>query len=72
MKKSLAKKLYIKKIVFILKMVEGLSFYDYLDEFNKAYDILETTNEALSDEDKALLLISSLLCLSLMSTLLMP
>ncbi|KAH9704628.1 CCHC-type domain-containing protein [Citrus sinensis] len=60
MKKSLANRLYIKKRMFTLKMVEGISLDDHLDEFNKVYDTLEIIDVALYDEDKALLLISSL------------
>lgn len=37
MRKSLANRLYIMKRMFIMKMVEGLSLDDQLDEFNKAY-----------------------------------
>ena len=41
-------------------MLQGSSLDDHLDEFNKVYDTLETIDVALSDEDKVLLLISSL------------
>ncbi|KAH9647611.1 hypothetical protein KPL70_025255 [Citrus sinensis] len=60
MKKSLANRLYIKKRMFTLKMLEGSSLDKHLDEFNKVCDTLETIDAALEDEDKALLLISSL------------
>ncbi|KAH9703677.1 hypothetical protein KPL70_011177 [Citrus sinensis] len=60
MKKSLANRLYIKKRMFTLKMMEGTPLDDHLDEFNKVCDTLETIDAALDDEDKALLLISSL------------
>ncbi|KAH9646574.1 hypothetical protein KPL70_024912 [Citrus sinensis] len=60
MKKSLANRLYIKKRMFTLKMPEGSSLDEHLDEFNKVCDTLETIDAAFSDEDKALLLISSL------------
>ncbi|KAH9650266.1 hypothetical protein KPL70_026310 [Citrus sinensis] len=60
MKKSLANRLYIKKRMFTLKMMEGTPLDDHLDEFNKVCDTLETIDVALDDEDKALLLISSL------------
>ncbi|KAH9751397.1 hypothetical protein KPL71_014282 [Citrus sinensis] len=60
MKKSLGNMLYIKKRMFTLKMVEGTSLDDHLDEFNKVCDTLETIDAAFDDEDKALLLISSL------------
>ncbi|KAH9725257.1 hypothetical protein KPL70_007804 [Citrus sinensis] len=59
-KKSLANRLYIKMRMFTLKIVEGTSLDDHLDEFNKVCDTLETIDVALDDEDKALLLISPL------------
>lgn len=46
--------------MFTLKMVDGSSFNDYLDEFNRVCDTVETVYATLSDEDKALLLIRSL------------
>lgn len=60
MKKSLANKVYIKKRMFTLKMVEGLSLDKHIDEFNQLCDTLATIDEALNDEGKCLLLISSL------------
>lgn len=60
MKKTLTNRLYIKKRMFTLKMLEGSSLDDHLDEFNKVCYTLETIDAALSDEDEALLLISSL------------
>ncbi|KAH9669205.1 hypothetical protein KPL70_021692 [Citrus sinensis] len=60
MTKSLANKLYIKKRMFTLRMVEGSSLKDHIDEFNKVCDTLETINTALDDVGKAFLLISSL------------
>ncbi|KAH9770104.1 hypothetical protein KPL71_012259 [Citrus sinensis] len=60
MTKSLANRLYIKMKMFSLKMIEGASLNEHIDEFNKVCDELETINEGLSDESKALLLISSL------------
>ncbi|KAH9803501.1 hypothetical protein KPL71_001790 [Citrus sinensis] len=60
MTKSLANRLYIKKKMFSLRMMEGSSLDEHIDEFNKVCDALETINEGLSDESKALLLISSL------------
>lgn len=59
-KKSLANRLYIKKRMFTLKMAECSSLNDYLDEFNKVCDTLETIDNSLNDEDKAILLISNL------------
>ena len=60
MTKSLANRLYIKKKMFSMRMIEGASLDEHIDEFNKVCDELETIDEELSDESKALLLISSL------------
>ncbi|KAH9685060.1 hypothetical protein KPL70_013801 [Citrus sinensis] len=60
MTKSLTNRLHIKKRMFTLKMAEGSSLDDYIDEFNRVCDTLETIDESLSDESKALLLVSSL------------
>lgn len=60
MTKSLANRLYIKKRMFTLKMAEGSSLEDHIDEFNKVCDTLEIIYEGLDDEGKALLLVSSL------------
>ena len=59
-KKALANRLYIKKRMFTLTMMEGTQLDDHLDEFNKVCDTLETIDAALGDEDKTLLLISFL------------
>lgn len=42
-------------------MTEGSSLDEHIDEFNKACDDLDIIDEDLSNKDKALLLISSLL-----------
>lgn len=60
MTKSLANRLYIKKKMFSLNMAKSASLDDHIDEFNKLYDDLDTIDKGLSDESKALLLISSL------------
>ncbi|KAH9660266.1 hypothetical protein KPL70_024153 [Citrus sinensis] len=60
MTKSLANRLYIKKRMFTLRMIEGSSLEEHIDKFNKVCDTLETIDAALDDEEKALLLISSL------------
>ena len=60
MTKSLANRLYNKKKMFSLRMIEGASLDEHIDEFNKVCDELETIDEGLSDESKALLLINSL------------
>lgn len=59
-KNSLPNKLYIKKKMFLLKMIEGSSLDEYVDEFNRVCDELYITNEGLTDESKALLLINFL------------
>lgn len=56
MTKSRANKLYIKKRMFTLRIVERSSLEDHTDNFNKVCDILK----AIDVEGKALLLISSL------------
>lgn len=61
MTKSLTNRLYIKKRMFTFRMVEGSSLEEHTDEFNKVCDTLETIDAALDDDEKALLLISSLL-----------
>ena len=60
MTKSLANRLYIKKMMFTLKMAEGPSLEDHIDEFNQVCNTLEIIDEGLDDEGKALLLVSSL------------
>lgn len=42
-----------------LRIVEGASLEQHVNEFNKVCDTLETIYEGLDDEGKALLLISS-------------
>lgn len=58
--KSLTNRLYIKKRIFTLKMVERSSLDNHIDEFNKVCDTLEIIDEGLDDEGKALLLVNSL------------
>ena len=60
MTKSLANRLYIKKRMFTLKMVEGSSLDHHIDDFNKVCDTLESIDKGLDNEGKSLLLISSL------------
>ena len=43
--KSLANRLYIKKRMFTLKMAEGSSLEDRIDEFNQVCDTLEIIDE---------------------------
>ena len=60
MTKSLANRLYLKKNLFGLSLVEGGSLNEHIDSFNKAVIDLETVDVKISDEDKAILLLSSL------------
>ncbi|KAH9793260.1 hypothetical protein KPL71_004466 [Citrus sinensis] len=60
MTKSLANKLYIKRRMFTLKMAEGSSLDDHIDEFNQVCDTLETIDKGLDGEGKVLLLVSFL------------
>ncbi|KAH9770761.1 hypothetical protein KPL71_012475 [Citrus sinensis] len=60
LKKSLAKRLYMKRKLYTFSMKEGTSMKDHLDEFNKLILDLENVNVNLEDEDKALILLSSL------------
>lgn len=61
MNESLVKRLYIKKRMFTLRMTEGSSLEQNIEEFNKVCDTLKTIDEGLNDKGKALLLVSSLL-----------
>ncbi|KAH9804147.1 hypothetical protein KPL71_002018 [Citrus sinensis] len=60
LKKSLAKRLYMKRKLYTFSMKEGTAMKDHLDEFNKLILDLENVNVNLEDEDKALILLSSL------------
>lgn len=60
MTKSSTNRLCTKKRMFTLRIVEGLSLEQYIDEFNKVCVILKTIDKGLDYEGKALLLISSL------------
>ena len=45
MAKSLANRLYIKKNMFLMRMIERASLDEHIDEFNKVCDELETIDE---------------------------
>ena len=60
LKKSLAKRLYMKKKLYTFSMKEGTTMKDHLDEFNKLILNLENVNIILEDGDRALILLSSL------------
>ena len=60
LKKSLATRLYMKRRLYTFSMKEGITMKDHLDEFNKLILDLENVSINLEDEDKALILLSSL------------
>ncbi|KAL9427116.1 hypothetical protein AB3S75_033833 [Citrus x aurantiifolia] len=60
LKKSLAKRLYMKRKLYTFSMKEETAMKDHLDEFNKLILDLENVNANLEDEDRALILLSSL------------
>ena len=60
LRKSLAKKLYMKRKLYTFSMKEGTVMKDHLDEFNKLILDLENVSIILEDEDMALILLSSL------------
>ncbi|KAH9718038.1 hypothetical protein KPL71_022065 [Citrus sinensis] len=53
-------RLYMKRKLYTFSMKEGTTTKDYLDEFNKLILDLEKVNVMLEDEDRALILLSSL------------
>ncbi|KAH9733855.1 hypothetical protein KPL71_017172 [Citrus sinensis] len=60
LKKSLAKRLYMKRKLYTFSMKDGTALKDHVDEFNKLILDLENVNIVLEDEDRALILLSSL------------
>ncbi|KAH9716107.1 Integrase catalytic domain-containing protein [Citrus sinensis] len=59
-KKSLTKRLCTKKSLYTLQMEERSSLATYIDSFNRIILDLEDINVSLEDEDKAIILLSSL------------
>ncbi|KAH9657437.1 hypothetical protein KPL70_023077 [Citrus sinensis] len=59
-KKSLTKRLCTKKRIYTLQMEEGSSLANHIDNFNRIILDLEDINVKLEDEDKAIILLSSL------------
>ncbi|KAH9762600.1 Integrase catalytic domain-containing protein [Citrus sinensis] len=59
-KKSLTKRLCTKKRLYTLQMEEGSSLANHIDNFNRIILDLEDINVKLEDEDKAIILLSSL------------
>ncbi|KAH9684673.1 DNA (cytosine-5)-methyltransferase 1B [Citrus sinensis] len=60
LKKSLAKRLYMKRRLYTFSMKDGVAMKDHVDEFNKLILVLENVNIILEDKDRALILLSSL------------
>src|SRR4051812_3314155 len=60
MTKSLSNKLYMKKKLYCLRMAEGTSILQHLNAFNKIVSDLLALEVKLKEEDKALILLSSL------------
>ncbi|GKC59699.1 hypothetical protein Tco_1087297 [Tanacetum coccineum] len=60
MKKSSANRLYLKKKLYTFHMHPGKSQSKYINEFHKLVGDLKTIDIVISDEDQALLLLTSL------------
>jgi len=60
MTKSLSNKLYLKKQLYRLRMNEGTTILEYLNFFNKVSSELLAIDIKIDEEDKALILLSSL------------
>ena len=60
MTKSLSNKLYLKKQLYGLRMKKGTAMLGYLNFFNKIISELLAVNVKIDEEDKALILLSSL------------
>jgi len=58
--KSLSNKLYVKKQLYGLRMNEGTAVLEHLIFFNKVISELLTFDVKIDEEDKALILLSSL------------
>ena len=61
MTKSLSNKLYLKKQLYRLRMKEGIAVLEHLNFFNKVISELLTVDVKIDEEDKVLILLSSLL-----------
>ena len=55
LKKSLAKRLYMKRRLYTFSMKDGVAIKDNVDEFNKLILDLQNVNIILKDEDRALI-----------------
>ncbi|KAH9648030.1 hypothetical protein KPL70_025426 [Citrus sinensis] len=60
LKKSLAKRLYMKRKLYMFSMKDGTALKDHLNEFNKLILDIENVNIDLEDEDRAPIILSSL------------
>ena len=60
MTKSLSNKLYLKKQIYGLRMNEGTTVLEHLNFFNKVISELLAVNVKIDEENKALILLSSL------------
>ena len=60
MTKSLSNKLYLKKKLYGLRMNKGTTVLEHLNFFNMVISELLTVNVKIDEEDKALILLSSL------------
>jgi len=61
MTKRLSKKLYLKKQLYGIHMKEGTTVLEHLNFFNKVINQLLAVDVKIDEEDKALILLSSLL-----------
>jgi len=61
MTKSLSNKMYLKKQLYGLYMNEGITVLEHLNFFNKFISKLLTFDVKINEEDKGLILLSSLL-----------
>ena len=59
--KSLSNKLYLKKQLYGLQMKEGTTVLEHMNFFNKVINELLTVDVKIDEEDKVLILLSSLL-----------
>src|SRR5436189_5522003 len=60
MTKSLSNKLYVKKQLYFFRMTEGTPILQHLNDFNKIVSDLLALEVKMEEEDKALILLSSL------------
>ncbi len=61
MTKSLTNRLYLKQRMYHLKIEPGTSMSDHIDQFNQVMLDLNNIGEKIKDEDRALVLLCSLL-----------